>query len=187
MGTFMTVTGLSGAIAALAAVYFAWQTTRLAAAQRRAGEHDRRLRDLRDIAGLVEDICWHAEQAPFARRYEGDVPYRCPEQNSLARLLAGHDLLLIECSRLAGADTPLRAAEVASSARQEVREAIEAEYQAARPPGPGPRAGLAPLLTRMRELAADLAGRLPAPALPRRRGRGPRPARPGEARLLVDD
>ncbi len=187
MATFMTVTGLAGAIAALAAVYFALQTARLAAAQRRAGERNHRLRELREIAGLVEGIFWDAKQAPFSRRYEGDVPYRCPEQNSLAQLLAGLDVRLIECSRLAEAETPFRASEIAISARLEVREVIEAEHDAARPPRPGPRVGVATLLSGLRALGDGLASRLRAPAFPRRRGGRSGQAGRGEARLLVDD
>lgn len=162
MATFMTVTGLAGALAALAAVYFAWQTARLAAAQRRSGEHDRRLRDLREIAGLVERIFWDAKSASFARRYEGDGSYRCPEQDSLAQVLAGLDSPLLECSRLVEAETSFRASEVAISARREVRQAIEAEHRAARTPPPGLRATLAPLLARRPALPGGLSGRLPA-------------------------
>lgn len=131
MALFTAIVGLVGALATLGALYYAWQTVRVARDERLAGQHDRRLRELREIGGLVERIFWDAKADPYVPKFNRpDGRYRIAEQNVLAQALAGSGLTLPECWRLVEAETSFRAYEIASTARQEIRRAIDAEDQA---------------------------------------------------------
>jgi hypothetical protein len=83
-----------------------------------AAERDRRLRQLRAIGGLVEDIFWQAmTQGPV---WAG----RCKEQNELAHALVGVEPPLPKCSAVVGAGEAGPVSAAAREAREEAAAAI---------------------------------------------------------------
>jgi methyl-accepting chemotaxis protein len=96
-------------------------TVELAREAAAASERDRKMRQLRDIAGLIETIFWKAaEQAGRA-----PTQWRCAEQNELGAVVAAYGEPLPLSLTLRGEGGAETVMGTAARAREEVRRAIE--------------------------------------------------------------
>jgi hypothetical protein len=96
-------------------------TVELAREAAAADERDRKMRQLRDIAGLVETIFWKAAD----RAGRAPTQWRCPEQNELGAVVSTYGEPLPVSLTLSGDSGADAVMGTAAQARQEIRRAIE--------------------------------------------------------------